>query len=497
MRIGIVGAGVAGLVTAKVLTEVGHDVVVYDRTPDVGGVWSATRRYPGLCTQSPRDTYAFSDFPMPRDLPEWPSGEQVQAYLEAYAAHTGVDRLLRLETEVTSAVPGDTGWVLETSAGTDTVDHLVVANGVFCEPSVPTFPGVEEFTAAGGQVVPATALHNAEQVRDRHVVVLGYGKTACDVAVAVGPTAASTTVVARQLVWKVPRFVGGFLNFKHLLLTRLGESLFRYRYLRGIEKFLHGPANGLRSRILDSLGPVSARQFGLKDLDLVPRGCFEDIVRGAIGLTTDGFYEAVRAGEIAVRRDRTIVRLLEKDGAPHLELDDGTVLRADTLVCATGFRQGVPFLPDDVVARLHDERGNFLLYRQILPTDVADVTFAGYNSSFFSPLNAEMAAAWVAAHLAGRVDLPSPAAMRLAVDEQIAFMDGATDGHHAHGTKIIPFSLHNVDEVLGDLDLDISRGARVKQYLNPVDPSAYAGVAPRLKERLAAPEPAQESLAQA
>ena len=173
------------------------------------------------------------------------------------------------------------------------------------------------------------------------------------------------------------------------------------------------------------------------------------------------------------------------------------MLRADTLVCATGFRQGVPFLPDDVVARLHDERGNFLLYRQILPTDVADVTFAGYNSSFFSPLNAEMAAAWIAAHLAGRVDLPAPAAMRQHVDEQIAFMDAATDGHHARGTKIIPFSLHNVDEVLGDLDLDISRGARVKQYLNPVDPGAYADVAPRLKERLAPPEPHRRPVAQA
>ena len=25
----------------------GHEVVVFDQTPDVGGVWSATRRYPG------------------------------------------------------------------------------------------------------------------------------------------------------------------------------------------------------------------------------------------------------------------------------------------------------------------------------------------------------------------------------------------------------------------------------------------------------------------
>src|SRR5580692_2772260 len=112
MRIGIIGAGFAGLATAKVLTQVGHEVVIYDRTPDVGGVWSATRRYPGVTTQSPRDTYAFSDFPMPKDFPEWPSGEQVQSYLAAYAAHFSVDRLLRLNCEVVAAVPDDAGWTL-------------------------------------------------------------------------------------------------------------------------------------------------------------------------------------------------------------------------------------------------------------------------------------------------------------------------------------------------------------------------------------------------
>ena len=65
MRVGIVGAGVAGLTTAKVLKEAGHEVVVYDKAPDVGGVWSRTRRYPGLTTQSPKAQYSLSDFPMP------------------------------------------------------------------------------------------------------------------------------------------------------------------------------------------------------------------------------------------------------------------------------------------------------------------------------------------------------------------------------------------------------------------------------------------------
>src|SRR5690242_21643145 len=105
MRVAIVGAGVAGLCTAKVLGQAGHDVTVYDKAPDVGGVWSRTRRYPGLTTQSPKAQYSLSDFPMPRAYPQWPTGEQVQAYLAAYAAHFGLEPALRLSTEVVSATP--------------------------------------------------------------------------------------------------------------------------------------------------------------------------------------------------------------------------------------------------------------------------------------------------------------------------------------------------------------------------------------------------------
>ena len=67
MRIAIVGAGFAGLASAKVLRELGHDVTVHDRTPDVGGVWSRTRRYPGLKTQNNKQTYRFSDHPITED----------------------------------------------------------------------------------------------------------------------------------------------------------------------------------------------------------------------------------------------------------------------------------------------------------------------------------------------------------------------------------------------------------------------------------------------
>jgi DNA-binding CsgD family transcriptional regulator len=341
MRVAIIGAGVAGLTTAKVLSQAGHDVLVHDRAPDVGGVWSAGRRYPGLTTQSPKAQYSLSDFPMPKDFPQWPTGAQVQAYLAAYAGRFGLEPSLRLDTEVTAVAPDPAGgWAVETrdaagTASTDRVDRVVVANGVFCEPAMPEWPGREEFAAAGGEVIAGTELHDAERARGRHVLVVGYGKSACDVTVPISQVAASTDVIARHLLWKVPRKIGGFLNFKLLLLTRMGEALFRYLRPRGFERFLHGPAKGVRRNMSNSIGSVSVRQFGLAKLGLVPPGQMEDIVRGAIGLAPEGFFEGVAAGAITVHADRVVTRL-HADGGLDLSRRLGLGLSEVWSIAALG-----------------------------------------------------------------------------------------------------------------------------------------------------------------
>ncbi|MEV1320366.1 NAD(P)/FAD-dependent oxidoreductase [Micromonospora arborensis] len=494
MRIAVVGAGFAGLSAAKVLRQSGFDVTVFEKAPDVGGVWSRTRRYPGLHTQNDKGTYHLSDLPMPAHYPQWPSGEQVQEYLESYVEKFGLATVLRLSTEVASAelVNDETGWLIASrpAGAQDPVtmeryDHLIVANGIFSEPLVPSFDGHADFAAAGGRVLAAGEFHDIEAARGRNVLVVGYGKSSCDVAIPLSDVAAQTHVVARELLWKMPRKLGGALNYKYLLLTRMGEALFRYLNLRGFERFLHGPGNGLRQRMVDSVGSVATRQLKLRELGLVPNGSFEDIARSTVSLATEGFFERVTDGRIAVHRDQVIKELLVDGGRPAARLADGTVLPADLVICGTGFRQHVPFLDDALHARLQDEAGNFMLYRQILPIGVPRLTFAGYNSSFFSPLGAEMAAVWTAAYLRGGIDLPAEGRMRDEVHTRLAWMAARTNGRHARGTNIIPFSMHNIDEVLNELGLNLGPLTRARQWLFPVDPRSYRGVTARMIRRTA------------
>lgn len=484
MKIAIVGAGFAGLSSARVLRRLGHEVTVYEKAPDVGGVWSETRRYPGLRTQNDKGTYALSELPMPRDYPEWPSGEQVQQYLETYVDTFGLAPYLRLSTPVTLAEPTDDGWAVTAAGSTEHYDHLVVASGIFSKPFIPPIDGIDILEKVGGVVIPAGDLHSLDQVRGKHAVVLGYGKSACDITVEVAKEAASTTVVARELLWKMPRKIKNVLNFKYLMLTRLGEGLFRYHAVSGAERVLHAKDSALATSMLGSVEKVANQQLGLRRLGLVPGGRFSDIARSTVSLVTEGFYEGVADGSITVKRDTVVTRLGEVDGQPVAELSTGETIPADVVLAATGWTQDIPFLPAEVVDRLVDENGDYVLYRQIHPVGVPRLSFAGYNSSFFSPLSAEVSALWIGSLLGGNHQLPDDEVMRAQVADRLTWMRERTGGKHARGTNIIPFSVHNIDEVLSDVGIGVSRGTRARQWLLPIDPSSYRGILPTLAQRL-------------
>jgi len=505
MQIGVIGAGFTGLSTAKVLKQFGFDVTVFDKAPDVGGVWSATRRYPGLTTQNSRSTYAMSDFPMPKSYPEWPTGQQVQQYLANYAHHFGLDEHVRLNTNVVDADLDEQAgtWTVTTrdtcaphAVDTFVCDHLVVANGIFCDPLVPDYPGAREYAAAGGRLCHASEFHDMADARARDIVVVGYGKSSCDVAEALSDVAASTTVVARELIWKMPKKLGNVLNYKYLLLTRMGEGLFRYIRPKGFERFLHGPGRPVRNSVLASVQSVVTRQLRLRELDLLPAGSLERIARSTVSLVTDHFYDKVRDGAISVRRDSTITRLLVHDGRPSAQLSSSEVVPADAVVCGTGFHQRVPFFSAELQDRIVDARGNFELYRQTQPLNVPRLSFNGYNSSLFSPLSAEVGALWIVNLLIGGMTLPPKDVQRAHVAERLRWMEERTEGRHARGTNIVPFSVHNIDELLEDIGFGVSRLTRFKEWLLPVDPGAYAPITTKLLRRqrsLAEPQTGTEA----
>ena len=493
MKIAIIGAGFAGLTTARHLRDFGHDVTVFEKVHDVGGVWSTTRLYPGVSTQNGKDTYRLADYPMPKTYPEWPTGWQVQEYLSAYADKFGLKPLIRLSTPVTHAAQVEDGrWTVTfrpqgEEEQNESFDFLTICNGIFSAPAVPDFPGQDAFRAAGGTICHSSEFLKLDDARGKHVVVIGYGKSSCDVAVGLVDAAASMTVVARNLIWKMPKKLGGALNYKYLFLTRMGEALFPYIHMKGFEKFLHGAGKPVRNSMLGSVQSLITSQLRLKKLGALPRGAFERIARSTVSLVTDRFFDLVAKGRIVIKRDTAINELLVEGGRRFAVLKSGERIPADIVICGTGWRQEVPFLAPDLQTRIMDDRGNFRLYRHILPVGIRNLAFNGYNSSFFSPLSAEMGALWIAAHLAGGLTLPDSQTQTEVTDKRLRWMEDRTEGKHARGTNIIPFSMHQVDELLEDMGLSISGMQRFMEWQLPVKPGRYARVAAELHKRLDAP----------
>ncbi len=161
--VAVIGAGAAGLVSAKELRAAGHDVVVFERSDEIGGVWvydeaPGRTMYASLRTNLPRDLMAFRSYPFDSsgggadDLPRFPSHESVLEYLRRYATDHDLVDLVRFGTEVTNVRPSGGGWVLETRGGVTAEHHdfdaVAVCNGHFSIPRVieiegsATFPGV-------------------------------------------------------------------------------------------------------------------------------------------------------------------------------------------------------------------------------------------------------------------------------------------------------------------------------------------------------------------
>ena len=492
-RVAVIGAGISGLCTAKHLKRLGYDVTVFDKDPEIGGVWASSRRYPGLTTQNPRDTYAFSDFPMPRDYPEWPTGQQMQRYLTAYAEHFGLIPHIRLGCEVVKveAVNGETtledisGWKLSSKpvehdaggdAGGDAADNansalteeyydwLIVCNGIFSIPTVPHYKGEAEFKGAGGAILHTSQFTDLESVRDKNVVIIGYGKSSCDVAKACVGVAKTVQLVVRQYLWKIPKWIGNRIHFKHVLLTRMGEAVFPYIERRGIERFLHGAGKPLRNFAMNMLERTIANQLKLDERGLRPDGPLETIARSTVSMVSDDFFDFLTDGKIVLQKNE-IAELTP--GAAVLK--NGDAIPADYIICGTGWDQQTRFLPEAVLKAVTDHDGNYLLYRAAVPVGVSKLVFNGYNSSFYSQLTAEVGSFWIGEYMAGNLQLPPKEQQRASVMKRLQWMEQRTDGKHCKGTNIVPFSLHHIDALMEDMNMKLPAFLRLRQWLRVVE----------------------------
>lgn len=379
-RVAVIGAGAAGLASARWMLDAGFETVVFERTQAVGGLWRGDTgiAYPSLRTNTSKQKTAFSDLAFDPDIPDFPARDDVLAYLERYADVTGVRSVIRFGRAVTAVRPlaGGGGWTVDG----EPFDRVVVAIGLFARTFEPHLPGRDRFR---GAISHSRAYRDPAAFAGRDVVVVGVGSSGSDIAVELAAVARSVTVAVREVPLFSPRHYRG-RPYDHRA-TRLARMLpLRVRRWRA-------------RRVLDE----EYRRRGLR----VER----DSLKTTPGLD---LLDEIARGRV-VRRPA--IADLDERGAIFA---DGSRVDADAIVFATGYTAEFPFLPEGLPPRSH---GALALYRLVFPPGVDGLAFAGLTrvSGPVFPVS-ELQARWIAAVFGGRVGLPSPDAMRVEIEARLA-----------------------------------------------------------------------------
>lgn len=234
MKVAVIGAGAAGLVTARELGRAAHEVSLFEQSESIGGLWkydeavdqdplsrdpkltrATSSLYRSLRTNLPRDLMCFGDYPFPGQ-PRFPGHAEVLGYLRDFAEHHQIERYLRLGHRLSALRPvlasgqdwqrgreaGElTGvrWRLHferngTPTAPEIFDAVAVCNGHYSVPRLPPLAGLEHFP---GRLLHSRNYRGPEGYTSATVLILGGGASAADLSLELISAGATVHVSCR------------------------------------------------------------------------------------------------------------------------------------------------------------------------------------------------------------------------------------------------------------------------------------------------------------
>ena len=208
-KVALIGTGPCGLSFLRSLYQAkkkGEDipeVVAFDKQSDWGGLWNYSWRtgsdeygdpipnsmYRYLWSNGPKECLEFADYSFDehfnKPIPSFPPREVLKDYIIGRAEKSELKKNVKFNTTVTSVTSdGDAFNVsykdkVEDKISSERFDNVVVATGHFSVPYIPEYKGMSSFP---GRIMHSHDFRDAEEFRNKNVVVLGSSYSAEDVA---------------------------------------------------------------------------------------------------------------------------------------------------------------------------------------------------------------------------------------------------------------------------------------------------------------------------
>jgi thioredoxin reductase len=394
-KVCVIGAGPSGITAAKNLLDKGLDVTVFDFGKEVGGNWVFNEEeghssvFETTHIISSRTLSQYEDFPMPEDYPDYPSHKHLATYFQAYAKHFNLYPLIQFQTLVKNCVRTEGGqWQVTTEKNgiekTETFDALAVCNGHHWLPRTPQYPGHFD-----GEFMHSHSVKRFSYFKDKRVLVIGGGNSACDVAVESSRVAKSVDMSWRRGYWIAPKFmmgepadvIGQKLNFLPLSIWKKMIA-FSLRIRQGTNDMY-----GL---------PNPEKPFGFHHPTI----------------NEDLFY-TIRHGKIKPRVD------IDRLEGSKVHFKDGSVGEYDSIVACTGYIISHPFFDKSFIDY---SEGEVPLWLRMMHPSIENVYFIG----LFQPLGciwpgSELQSKIMAREIAGEWKRPSN--IQKLIDEELKHPD--------------------------------------------------------------------------
>ncbi|GAA5938055.1 hypothetical protein JCM3775_005325 [Rhodotorula graminis] len=337
----VMGAGLSGMASAiQLKRKLGlEDVLVYEKTSDVGGTWNVNR-YPGAACDIPFTFYSFSFYPAYHAKSDWAGQADILDYLHEVQDKFNLRNIVFRTAVETATFSRDDGlWhltVRDDETGEvrkRTCNILLSCLGGLTIPNDPPFDP-KDFN---GEVFHSARWRQDVDIKDKDVVVVGNGCSAAQIVPEIVKECHSVTQIARsrQTFFKrIPTPDGPFVRFLMRWLPGFG-FLLRCATFFIIETLF---------RIMDLKKGAKDRRNAVKELreymhEKAPKKYWKDLepdfdIAAKRRVFDSGYYESLGAPNMELIADDTVTSVK----GDKVMTKAGRTVRADVIVLATGFK---------------------------------------------------------------------------------------------------------------------------------------------------------------
>ena len=330
----VVGAGQAGLSVAARLGALGIDTLIVDRQARIGDNWR--KRYHALTLHNEVHVNHMPFMPFPPTWPVFIPKDKLANWFEAYAESMELN--VWTGTELVAGAYHDDRWTLTLRRGDGgervmRPRHLIFATGVSSIPVVPDLPGLGDF---GGTVMHSGAYTEGGAWRGQRALVLGTGNSGHDVAQDLQASGAAVTLIQRSPTYIVSlrEAQSVYAIYAEGMPTSdcdLLATATPYPVLVQAYQLSTAASRAVDRPLLEGL---AARGFRLDFGDDETGFQMKYLRRGG------GYYFNVGCSDLVVSGAVGLLQYADLDRfvATGARLRDGSVVPADLLVLATGYK---------------------------------------------------------------------------------------------------------------------------------------------------------------